>query len=132
LIAFLLVSGFVEKRWFDIAISMVVLFLFGGSLIMGVLPTWNAQISWDGHLCGAIAGAVLAFLNKRPVEGNSIAIGAAILWGAQEIRLGLTSAHSTHTLKFHWDGEKSPWNGMTGYGTWTSLTRSNPMKSMRT
>ncbi len=80
LIAFLLVSGFVEKRWFDIAISMVVLFLFGGSLIMGVLPTWNGQISWDGHLCGAIAGTVLAFLNKRPIETNSIAIGAALLW----------------------------------------------------
>jgi hypothetical protein len=88
LIAFLLVSGFVEKRWFDIAISMVVLFLFGGSLIVGVLPTWNAQISWDGHLCGAIAGAVLAFLNKRPVEGNSIAIGAAILWGLASVPCG--------------------------------------------
>lgn len=79
LIAFLLVSGFVEKRWLDIAISMVVLFLFGGSLIMGVLPTWNGRVSWDGHLCGAIAGAALAFLNKRTIETKSIAIGTSTL-----------------------------------------------------
>jgi membrane associated rhomboid family serine protease len=65
LIAFLITSGFVEKRWMDIVVSVIVLFLFGGSLLWGVIPTWTGKVSWEGHLCGAIAGTGLAFLNRR-------------------------------------------------------------------
>lgn len=118
LIAFLIVSGFVEKRWFNIAISLVVLFLFGGSLLMGVLPTWKAQISWDGHLCGAIAGTALAFLNKRPVEVNSIAIGATLLCllqpmplcFAQEI-VGVHVVPHQFSLNLQWKKPPDPERG---------------------
>jgi membrane associated rhomboid family serine protease len=62
---FLLTAGIVEKRWLDMLVSVIVLILFGGSLLWGVIPTWSGHVSWDGHLSGAIAGIGLAFLNRR-------------------------------------------------------------------
>lgn len=72
LIAFLIASGFVEKRFFVILISFVVLFLFGGSLLWGIVPSLGGKVSWEGHLCGAIAGTCLAFLNPRSTETYGI------------------------------------------------------------
>ena len=61
LIAFLILSGFLEKRIIPLLIALVVAFFYGGSLILGVVPRFGSQISWDGHLCGAVAGAVVAW-----------------------------------------------------------------------
>jgi membrane associated rhomboid family serine protease len=63
--AFLLTAGVVEKRWLDMLVSVVVLFLFGGSLLWGAIPSWSSHVSWDGHLSGAVAGVGLAYLNRR-------------------------------------------------------------------
>lgn len=71
LIAFLIASGFVEKRFFLILISFMVLFLFGGSLLWGIVPSLGGKVSWEGHLCGVIAGTFLAFLNPRSTETHS-------------------------------------------------------------
>jgi membrane associated rhomboid family serine protease len=60
LTAFLILSGFLEKRIIPLLIALVVGFLYGGSLILGVLPRLHSEISWDGHLCGAIAGGIVA------------------------------------------------------------------------
>ena len=72
LIAFLITSGFVEKRFLFILISFVVLFFFGGSLLWGIMPSFGGRVSWEGHLCGVIAGTCLAFLSplssKPPVS----------------------------------------------------------------
>jgi membrane associated rhomboid family serine protease len=72
LIAFLITSGFVEKRFLFILISFVVLFFFGGSLLWGIMPSFGGRVSWEGHLCGVIAGTCLAFLSplssKNPVS----------------------------------------------------------------
>jgi len=67
LMAFLIVSGLLEKRIVPLVIAALVGFLYGGSLWAGIMPWAGTQISWDGHLCGAIAGGGVAYaLTKEP------------------------------------------------------------------
>ena len=61
LIGFLLLSGFLERRLVSIGVALIVGFLFGGTLISGILPKIGSEVSWEGHLFGAIAGAVVAY-----------------------------------------------------------------------
>ena len=65
LIAFLMVSGCLERRFIPLAISIAVTFFYGGTLISGVIPRLGSHISWDGHHFGAIAGGIVAFLLTR-------------------------------------------------------------------
>lgn len=60
LITFLITVGFREKHAMSIIIALAVGFFFGGSLFWGVIPMPGSTVSWDGHLCGAIAGVVVA------------------------------------------------------------------------
>ena len=62
LITFLLASGIFRKNIKAILIALVILFLYGGAL-WGVIPG-QAGISWEGHLFGAIAGVLLAWVYK--------------------------------------------------------------------
>jgi membrane associated rhomboid family serine protease len=76
LIAFLLVSGICERRVVPMIISIIVGFLYGGTLVSGVLPSWGSHVSWEGHLFGAIAGGIIAYLltkdrNVSKAESNS-------------------------------------------------------------
>jgi membrane associated rhomboid family serine protease len=59
--AFLILSGFLERRVIPLLIALLVGFLYGSVLVMGVIPRLGSQVSWDGHLCGAIAGGIVAF-----------------------------------------------------------------------
>jgi membrane associated rhomboid family serine protease len=36
-----------------------------GGLIWGIFPSVKSYISWEGHLFGAIAGIIIAFLLKN-------------------------------------------------------------------
>ncbi len=63
LIVFLIVSGYREKRLVPILVAILVGFLYGTTLLWGVLPTIGAHVSWDGHLCGAIAGGLLGYFS---------------------------------------------------------------------
>lgn len=45
--------------------DLLVIVLYGGPLLLGVLPTARSHVSWDGHLCAAASGAALAFLLTR-------------------------------------------------------------------
>jgi membrane associated rhomboid family serine protease len=67
LAAFLIVSGFLERRPLALLVAILVGFLYGGTLLSGVLPWQDSHISWDGHLTGAIAGAAVAYvLTHKP------------------------------------------------------------------
>lgn len=59
LAAFLLVSGFLERRFRSLAIAVLVGLLYGSTLLWGILPTART-VSWDGHWCGMIAGILTA------------------------------------------------------------------------
>lgn len=60
--AFLFFSGIIRKNVKLVAISLLVVFLYG-SMIWGVLPI-QPHISWESHLLGAIAGMMLAIYYK--------------------------------------------------------------------
>ena len=58
LAAFLIVAGLTMKSWRSATVAIFV-FLFYGGIFYGALPQ-AGPISWEGHLCGALAGAWLA------------------------------------------------------------------------
>ncbi len=66
-LAFLLVFGIFVRRFTDIIIGLVVLFIYGG-ILLGAMPVLGTcgGVSWQGHLCGAIAGVVAAYLLSAP------------------------------------------------------------------
>jgi len=74
LIAFLLLSGVWERRIVPLMISVIVGVLYGGALFSGILPNSESNVSWEGHLFGAIAGAIVAyFLTKRQSKVEQVA-----------------------------------------------------------
>lgn len=54
LAAFLIVAGLTMKSWRSATVAIFV-FLFYGGIFYGALPQ-AGPISWEGHLCGTIAG----------------------------------------------------------------------------
>lgn len=66
-LAFLLVFGIFVRKLSDIVIGLVVLFVYGG-VLWGAMPVLGqcGGVSWQGHLCGAIAGVVAAYLLSAP------------------------------------------------------------------
>jgi membrane associated rhomboid family serine protease len=60
--AFLFLSGILRKHIRLMAISLLVVFLYGG-MVWGVLPI-DPNVSWEGHLFGGLAGFVVAFYYK--------------------------------------------------------------------
>ena len=66
-LAFLLVFGIFVRRFRDIVIGLVVLFLYGG-VLLGAMPVLHqcGGVSWQGHLSGAVAGVVAAYLLSAP------------------------------------------------------------------
>ena len=68
-IGFLLFSGIFRKSIIPIIIGLIVLFLYGGSLIRGIIPGQQG-ISWQGHLFGAIAGVIAAYIYRNKNRGE--------------------------------------------------------------
>ena len=66
-LTFLLVFGFFTRSGWQIVVGLVVLVLYGG-VLWGAVPVLNVcgGVSWQGHLCGGIAGVLAAYLLSRP------------------------------------------------------------------
>ena len=63
---FLIVSGFIRGNRLLIVISLIMVFLYG-SFVWGMIPELARlqNISWEGHLSGALVGVLLAFFFRK-------------------------------------------------------------------
>jgi membrane associated rhomboid family serine protease len=68
LVVFLLFSGILERRFIPLLVSLLVGILFGGTLIWGILPRFDTEVSWYGHLWGAVAGGVVSYVLTRKTD----------------------------------------------------------------
>lgn len=75
LASFLFFSGFFNKKKSLMAISLLVVFLYG-SMIWGVLPI-KESVSYESHALGALMGVLLAYYfrdTQRPI-GKAVELG---------------------------------------------------------
>lgn len=63
LFGFLFVSGLLRKHLKLMALSLLVVFMYG-SLVWGVLPI-DVHVSYEGHFFGLLAGIVVAFVYRK-------------------------------------------------------------------
>jgi membrane associated rhomboid family serine protease len=61
--AYLLVRGFFNHSLLELLTGAVVGVVWGGALLASIVPHYG--VSWQGHVCGAIAGIVAAWLLRR-------------------------------------------------------------------
>lgn len=63
--SFVFFSGIFRRDTRLIAISMLVVFLYGG-LVWGMFPSFlGEQVSWEAHLYGAAAGVLCAYVYRK-------------------------------------------------------------------
>ena len=60
---YLIARGFYNRSMIEIAVGILVVAVFGASLLGGLAP--QQGISWQGHLFGAIGGVVAAWILAR-------------------------------------------------------------------
>jgi membrane associated rhomboid family serine protease len=67
LASFLFFSGIIRRHIPLIALSLLVVFLYG-QMIWGIFPWQTVSISWESHMLGSVAGIFLAirFRNEGP------------------------------------------------------------------
>lgn len=70
LIAFHVFAGIFERRLRSVIISVAVGFFYASTLFKGVLP-FQEGVSWDGHLIGAVAGALVALMSAQMLRADS-------------------------------------------------------------
>ncbi|NLY23491.1 MAG: rhomboid family intramembrane serine protease [Bacteroidales bacterium] len=64
---FLFFSGLFRKYTPLVAVSMIVAFIYGGTVwsIFPITEMVDASISWEGHLSGAVSGLLLAVIFRK-------------------------------------------------------------------
>jgi len=67
LASFLFFSGIIRRYFRLIALSLLVVFLYG-SMVWGMLPDFYRNVSWESHMLGFFSGIILSvwFRNEGP------------------------------------------------------------------
>lgn len=60
---YLVARGWYERSVLSILVALAVIVIFGWGILFGLLPT-GGFISWEGHLCGLLAGVLIARLTR--------------------------------------------------------------------
>ncbi|MGC9219772.1 MAG: rhomboid family intramembrane serine protease [Solirubrobacteraceae bacterium] len=56
---YLMARGFFDRKIWELGVGLVVGVIWGWALLSSLIP--HAGISWQGHVCGAIAGVLVAW-----------------------------------------------------------------------
>ena len=63
LVSFIFFSGIFRKYYRLTALSLIVVFLYGG-MVWYIFPT-EERISWEGHLSGFLVGFIFSYLYRK-------------------------------------------------------------------
>ena len=64
LASFLFFSGIIRKYFRLIALSLLIVFLYG-SMVWGIFPGVYKNVSWESHMLGSFSGILLAILYRK-------------------------------------------------------------------
>jgi membrane associated rhomboid family serine protease len=62
--SFLFFSGIIRKYFRLIALSLLIVFLYG-SMVWGIFPNIYKNVSWESHMLGFISGIILAVAYRK-------------------------------------------------------------------
>ena len=63
LFGYLVAMGWYERKLVSIIVAIVVVLLYGVSIVSGILPQ-GGFVSWEGHIAGLIAGVITAGIGR--------------------------------------------------------------------
>ena len=79
--SYLLTRGAFDRSVLELMTGVVVAVVWGGALLASLVP--HQQVSWQGHVCGAIAGVIAAWwLASRQAKRRPASRGAGQTAGA--------------------------------------------------
>lgn len=99
LAAFIFLSGIIRNERKLVSISLLVAFLYG-SMFWGVFPIRDG-VSWESHLWGGIAGALLAIYYRKEGPQRPLYDWEREEMEAEERRKDWRKAHRTGTTRYH-------------------------------